>query len=52
MNGEYRVLIADDEANQRDTLAGFMRKQGFEVLEAASGDEALKIVQREASISS
>ncbi|MFH0883696.1 MAG: sigma-54 dependent transcriptional regulator [bacterium] len=44
----YRILIADDEASQRSTLAGFLRKKGYETLDAASGDDALKIVQREA----
>ncbi len=44
----HRILIADDEASQRSTLAGFLRKKGYETLDAASGEEALKIVQREA----
>jgi len=45
---DYRILIADDEEPQRTTLAGFLRKKGYSTLEAASGDAALKIVQREA----
>jgi DNA-binding NtrC family response regulator len=44
----YRILIADDEASQRLTLAGFLRKKGYDTLDTASGDDALKIVQREA----
>ena len=43
----YRILIADDEESQRLTLAGFLRKKGYETLDAASGDEAYKVAQRE-----
>ncbi|MBD3166997.1 response regulator [bacterium] len=42
---QHRILIADDEAPQRDMLAGFLQKQGYTVLQAKDGDEALKIVK-------
>ena len=35
-----RILLVEDDAPQRSTLAGFLRKQGFEILEAASAAEA------------
>lgn len=37
-----KLLIVDDEAAQRDMLAGFLKKKGFEVTTAAGGPEALK----------
>jgi two-component system NtrC family response regulator len=36
-----RILVVDDEAAQRELLAGFLRKQGHEVLVAAGGAEAV-----------
>ena len=44
---DYRILIADDEAPQREMLAGFLGKRGFDVLQAADGDEALNLIRRE-----
>lgn len=40
-----RVLIVDDEKNQRDMLAGFLEKKGYSVITAASGEEALDLVE-------
>ncbi len=40
------ILIVDDEALQRNLLAGFLSKQGFFVVEAASGQEAIDQFQR------
>ncbi len=36
-----RILIVDDEKMQCDMLGGFLEKQGYEVLTAAGGREAL-----------
>jgi len=36
-----KVLVVDDEAGQREMLAGFLRKKGFEVATAGSGTEAV-----------
>jgi two-component system response regulator AtoC len=36
-----RILIVDDEPLQRDLLAGYLKKQGFSVIEAATGHEAV-----------
>jgi two-component system NtrC family response regulator len=38
---ERTVLVVDDEEAQRRVLAGFLRKRGFEVLEAPGATEAL-----------
>ncbi len=37
------ILIVDDEEMQRQMLGGFLEKQGYQVLSAASGEEALVI---------
>ncbi len=41
-----RILIVDDEASQRDMLAGFLRRADFEVEAAADGVEAVRRVRR------
>ncbi len=44
---EARILVVDDETAQRDILGGFLRKQGYEVREAASGQAALTLLKAE-----
>jgi len=39
------ILIVDDEKAQRDMVCGFLRKEGFQVLGAANGQEALEILR-------
>ncbi len=39
------ILIVDDEKMQRDMLQGFLEKQGYKVLTASSGNEALHIFE-------
>ena len=41
---EARILIVDDEAVQRESLGGFLVKQGYDVVLAADGPTALRIV--------
>ena len=41
---EHVILVVDDEQAQRTVLAGFLRKRGFEVLQAAGVGEALSEV--------
>ena len=36
-----RILIVDDESLQRELLGGFLKKQGFTVIEAKCGQEAI-----------
>lgn len=39
-----RILIVDDEANQRKSLAIGLRLEGYQVLEAADGEAALEVL--------
>lgn len=39
-----KVLIADDEARMRRLVADFLKKAGFDTLEAANGHEALELM--------
>ncbi len=41
------ILIADDDALQRELLHGFLEKQGYRVFSAGDGLEALQIFRRE-----
>ncbi|MFH0931704.1 MAG: response regulator, partial [Candidatus Zixiibacteriota bacterium] len=40
-----RILVVDDEETQREMLGGFLKKEGYSVSLADSGEEALKICQ-------
>lgn len=39
------ILIVDDEQTQREMLQGFLEKQGYRVLTASGGNEALRIFE-------
>ena len=41
------ILIIDDEAAQRDALAGHLQKQGFHILTAGTGLEGVAVLQAE-----
>lgn len=41
------ILVVDDEEPIRTALRKYLAQQGFEVSTAATGDEALKVVQRQ-----
>lgn len=45
MAGEPIVLVVEDEPAQREVLAYNLRAEGFSVVTAASGDDALIVVQ-------
>ena len=45
MEKQQKVLVADDEAQIRNILSIYLKKAGFEVVEAADGAEALVKVQ-------
>jgi len=45
--GSMRILIADDEARMRKLVSDFLKKEGFEVLEADNGKKALDIFNDE-----
>ncbi len=42
-----RILIADDEAVIRMMFRAFLERDGYEVLEAANGNEALAVCRKE-----
>ncbi len=42
-----RILIADDEAVIRMMFRAFLERDGFDVLEAANGNEALAVCRKE-----
>lgn len=43
----YRILVADDEAGIRDVLRLYLEKEGYDVLEAADGLEADRLLKKE-----
>ncbi|MBF0328114.1 MAG: sigma-54-dependent Fis family transcriptional regulator [Nitrospirae bacterium] len=43
------ILIVDDEEGIRDTLSGIFEDEGYEVLTAKSGEEALEIINEQAA---
>lgn len=45
-----KILIADDEDRMRRLISDFLKKEGFEVLEAADGLEAIDLFQKEKGI--
>ena len=42
------VLVVDDERNQREILGAILKSEGYNPLLAASGEEALRLLEREA----
>ncbi len=47
MNHDFRVMIVDDELAMRESLAGWLEKEGYQAACAASGPEALERLARE-----
>jgi two-component system NtrC family response regulator len=47
MSDFFRILVVDDEAAQRELVSGYLRKQGYEVLAAAGGEQALNLFRQE-----
>lgn len=45
-----KILVADDEIRFRKLICGFLKKDGYEVVEAADGNEALNILSKESGI--
>ncbi|MEE8885326.1 MAG: response regulator transcription factor [Eubacteriales bacterium] len=43
----FRILVADDETEIRNLLELYLSNEGYEVLQAATGTEALEVVRRE-----
>ena len=47
MNDPQRILIVDDNEANRDILETRLKVHGYELLQAADGEEALAAVQRD-----
>lgn len=45
-----KILVADDELRFRKLVAGFLKKDGYDVMEACDGNEALNILSQETQI--
>ncbi len=45
---DYNILIIDDEQTQREVLTGYLRKKGYHILSADSGDEGIRLVKQNA----
>ena len=43
----YKILVADDEKDIRSVLALYLEDAGFEVVEAADGAEALRVLEEQ-----
>ncbi len=43
-----RILVVDDEASIRDSLKMILEYEGYEVMQAATGEEGVKLIEREA----
>ena len=43
-----RILVVDDEAAIRDSLKMILEYEGYEVMQAATGEEGVKLIEREA----
>lgn len=41
----YSILIIDDEDTQRNILSGYLKKKGFRIFSASSGEEGIGIVK-------
>ena len=46
-DGPISLLVVDDEEPIRNALKKFLTQQGYDVTTAASGDEAMKVLQRQ-----
>ncbi len=43
----YTVLVVDDEPIVRDVVVRYLERDGYDTLEAASGDEARELFEQE-----
>ena len=47
---KIRILVVDDESRMRKRVRDFLVREGYEVLEAGDGEEALDLFYREKDI--
>ena len=51
METTIKILVVDDESRMRKLVRDFLVKKGYEVLEAADGEEALDLFYADKDIS-
>lgn len=51
MNSNVKILIADDEERWRRLVGDFLRNEGYKVVEASDGQEAVDLVKNDSDIS-
>ena len=42
---DHSILVIDDEAAQRDVLTGYLKKKGYKIFSASSGEEGIEAVK-------
>lgn len=47
MDKQYRILVVEDDKEIREGVEIYLKNQGYEVFQAANGQEGLEIIQRE-----
>lgn len=47
MNLNYRILVVEDDKEIREGIEIYLRNQGYEVFQAANGEEGLKIIEQQ-----
>ncbi len=47
MAGEKNILIVDDETMMREAVVSYLEKQGYRVLQAETGKQALSLLEKE-----
>lgn len=50
MTNHVKILIADDEERWRRLVGDFLRNEGYQIVEAANGQEAVDIVRRDQDV--
>ena len=48
---DYKILVVDDESRMRKLLRDFLERDGYEVLEASDGDEAVEVFKENKDVS-
>lgn len=51
MNNNVKILIADDEDRWRRLVGDFLRNEGYQIIEAANGQEAVDLIRSDGDIS-
>ena len=45
MNNNVKILIADDEERWRRLVGDYLRNEGYQIIEAANGQEAVDLIR-------